>query len=57
MKYKVNCYNGGPIFHLDWIFINFDEVTITVEAEDENDALIQARNKVFRDYYKVISVE
>ena len=56
MKYKVSCYNGGPIFGWDWVFIKPDETIVEVEGEDENRAIIMARGKVTRDYYKIIEV-
>jgi len=57
MRYKVSCYNGDPIFGMDWVFIKPDEVIVEIEAENERDALGEAMKKVDRDYYKVIGVK
>ncbi len=43
MKYKVSCYNGSRIFK--------------VEANNEAEALTEARKRVARDFYKVIRAE
>ena len=56
MKYKISCYNGGPLLGLDWVFIKPDEVIVEIEAETEHQAILAARSKVIRDYYKVIGV-
>lgn len=56
MKYKISCYNGGPLLGLDWVFIKPDEVIVDVEAGNEDQAISEASKKVTRDYYKVIGV-
>jgi hypothetical protein len=55
-KYRVSCYNGGPLLKADWVFIKPDEVVVEVDAETEAEAIGKARAKVVRDYYKVVSV-
>ncbi len=55
-KYRVSCYNGGPLLKADWVFLKPDEVVVDVDAETEAEAISKARMKVVRDYYKVISV-
>ena len=57
MRYKVSCYNGGPILGLDWVFIKPDEIIVNAEAKSEAEAIQIAREAVTRDYYKVIGVE
>lgn len=57
MKYKVSCYNGGPLLKMDWVFIKPDEAIVDVEANNEAEALVEARKRVVRDYYKVIRTE
>jgi hypothetical protein len=56
MKYKVSCYNGGPLFGLDWVFIKPDEVIVEIEANSEYEAKIEAAKKVTRDFYKVVAI-
>lgn len=56
MKYKVSCYNGGPIFGFDWVFIKPDEVIVEVETYDEAKAIATAKWRIKRDYYKVVGV-
>jgi hypothetical protein len=56
MKYKVSCYNGGPLFGFDWVFIKPDEVIVEIEANSEYEAKIEAAKKVTRDFYKVVEV-
>ena len=56
MKYKVSCYNGGPFLKMDWVFIKPDDVIVDVEAHSEAEALVEARKRVVRDYYKVIRI-
>ena len=56
MKYKVSCYNGGPLFGLDWVFIKPDEVIAEVETNSEAEAIVEARKRTVRDYYKVIRI-
>ncbi len=57
MKYKVSCYNGGPLLKIDWVFIKPDEAIVDVEANSEAEAITEARKRVVRDYYKVIRTE
>ena len=57
MKYKISCYNGGPILGWDWVFIKPDEIIANVEARSEKEAIFEAKQSVKRDYYKVIGVE
>ncbi len=57
MKYKVSCYNGGPLFGLDWVFVKPDEVIVNVEAKTDKEAIKLAKELIERDYYKVIGVE
>ena len=57
MKYRISCYNGGPIFGFDWVFIKPDEVIVEVETDSESKAILEARSKVIRDYYKVVGVQ
>ncbi|VVB60170.1 Uncharacterised protein [uncultured archaeon] len=56
MKYKVSCYNGGPFFKFDWVFVKPDDVIVDVEANSEAEALVEARKRVVRNYYKVIRI-
>jgi len=56
MKYKVSCYNGGPLLGLDWVFIKPDEVIIEVEAYKEDEAISKAKTRVKRDFYKVVEI-
>jgi hypothetical protein len=56
MRYRVSCYNGGPLLGLDWVFIKPDEAIIEVDANNENEAINNAKLKVDRDYYKVIGI-
>ena len=56
MKYKVSCYNGGPLFGLDLVFIKPDEVIIEVDAYNEDEALNMAITRIKRDFYKVVAV-
>ncbi len=56
MKYKVSCYNGGPLFKMDWVFIKPDDVIVDVETNSEAEALVEARKRVVRDHFKVIRV-
>jgi hypothetical protein len=56
MIYKISCYNGGPLFGLDWVFIKPDEVIIEVEAYKEDEAINMARTRIKRDFYKVVAV-
>jgi len=56
MKYIVSCYNGGPFFKLDWGIFRPDETRVVMIAKSEEDAIIKAKKKVHRDYYKVIEV-
>ncbi len=57
MKYKVSCYNGGPLLKFDWVFIKPDEAIVDVDANSEAEAIAEARKRVIRDYYKVIRTE
>ena len=57
MKYKISCYNGGPLLGIDWVFIKPDEVIVEVEASNEPEAKCKATSRVMRDFYKVIGVE
>ena len=57
MKYRVSCYNGGPLFGLDWVFIKPDEVIVEIEANSEYEARLEAAKKVIRDFYKVVEVK
>jgi len=57
MKYKVSCYNGSRIFRFDLIFIKLDEAIVEVEANNEAEAIAEARKRVVRDFYKVIRAE
>lgn len=54
MKYRVSCYNGGPFLGMDLVFIKPDEATVTVDANNEDQAINEAKKQVTRDYYKVI---
>jgi hypothetical protein len=56
MKYKISCYNGGPLLRMDWVFIKPDDVIVDIEANNEAEAIIEARKRVVRDYHKVIKV-
>lgn len=42
---------------MDWVFIKPDEAIVDVQANNEAEALVEARKKVVRDYYKVIRTE
>jgi hypothetical protein len=57
MKYKLSCYNGSRIFRFDLIFIKLDEAIVEVEANNEAEAIAEARKRVVRDFYKVIRTE
>lgn len=56
MKYKVSCYNGGPLLGRDWVFIKPDEVIAEVQTNSEAEAIVEARKRVVRDYYKIIRI-
>ena len=55
-KYKVKCYNGGPLFGLQIPFVDLNRADVEVEADNESEAISKARSKVYRDYYEVIGV-
>jgi uncharacterized membrane protein (UPF0127 family) len=56
MKYRVSCYNGAPLLGIDLVFVKPDEAVVEVDAENEPQAIGEARKKVTRDYYKIIGV-
>ena len=56
MKYKISCYNGGPLLGMDWVFVKPDETIIVVDADDEEKAIMRAKWRVKRDYYKVVEI-